>query len=488
MRVRTFALAGLVAAGLTAAAMYPLRKAGRCALVRFSGFRELRPRVFFDPVLADPDRKRDSFEKYGTDRGGTAAAQLTPFGDYTVFGPRGWNADVIAHELAHAELKARLGYWRYSRAIPKWFDEGAGMHVDERPRFSEAAYLTAKHEFDSWYRRAAHGASRPLPSLAEPPPGSFYHGVFPGGKNGMGSDIEPADVTEYQDAVGKRPTWIYFCDNWYEGTAFPGRTASWIRANGSIPYVRLMLLSGPNIPRPDPVYNLENILRGKFDSEIREWMRGARAFGTPLLAEYGVEVNGFWFPWNGLWNREDGSYEDSIERFRKVYRHIVSIAREEGASNVRWVFHVDPWDEPVVPWNKFEHYYPGDEWVDWVGVSVYGRQAPSDKFYPTFREQMDWVYRRLTKLTKKPVIVCEYGTISDSGQAGWARAALTDLLSHRWPRVIGFSWWNSGFYNDAKNPRGFSNMRVQDNPRLAAVLRRYVGRNPAVLSAPALRP
>ena len=29
-------------------------------------------------------------------------------------------------------------------------------------------------------------------------------------------------------------------------------------------------------------------------------------------------------------------------------------------------------------WNKFENYYPGDEWIDWVGASVYGRQLPSD--------------------------------------------------------------------------------------------------------------
>ena len=55
------------------------------------------------------------------------------------------------------------------------------------------------------------------------------------------------------------------------------------------------------------------------------------------------------------------------------------MAREEGAYNIRWVFHVDPWDEPVEEWNKFENYYPGDEWIDWVGASVYGRQLPSDQ-------------------------------------------------------------------------------------------------------------
>ncbi len=318
-------------------------------------------------------------------------------------------------------------------------------------------------------------------ALPDPPAGRFYNGVFPGGTDGMGSDITPAEVARYRDTVGKSPTWVYFSQNWYEGAAFPERTCQWIREAGSIPYVRLMLLSGAHIPRPDPVYNLSNILSGRFDAELREWMRGARRFGTPLVAEYGVEANGYWFPWNGLWNREGGSLAQSVERFRRTYRHIVELAREEGASNIRWVWHIDPWDDPPKRWNRFENYYPGDKWVDWVGVSVYGMQTPNQRYYPAFRTQMDWVYGRLRKLTSKPVIVCEYGTIAGPRQAGWTEAALADLTTGRWPHVIGFSWWNAGFYNDRVDKRAFSDMRVEDNPALIEVMRRYVGRNPNVL-------
>jgi hypothetical protein len=328
----------------------------------------------------------------------------------------------------------------------------------------------------------ARASGQPASKLAEPPAGHFYHGVYPGSADGMGSDSSPAEVRIYERVIGKRPTWVYVCHNWYEGAAFPARQAEWIRASGSIPYIRLMLLSGPEIPRPDPVYSLANINRGRFDGELRQWMRGARRFSTPVLAEYGVEANGQWFPWNGLWNREGGSYQDAVGRFREAYRRIVRIAREEGADNVRWVFHVDPWDEPVADWNRLENYYPGDEWIDWVGVSVYGRQVPSDPYYPTFRWQMDWVYGRLTKLTSKPVIVCEFGTIAGPRQAKWARAALSDLTSGRWPRVIGFAWWNAAFKNDPVRPGARSDMRVQDSPALASILRTYVGRNSHVLS------
>jgi hypothetical protein len=215
-------------------------------------------------------------------------------------------------------------------------------------------------------------------------------------------------------------------------------------------------------------------------------MRDAKRFGTPLLAEYGVEVNGFWFPWNGLWNQEGGSYPDSVARFRAAYRHIIQIAREEGARNIRWVFHVDPWDEPVVDWNRFENYYPGDEWIDWFGVSVYGRQIPKDLRAVSFRWQMDWVYGRLRKLADKPIVVSEFGNIRDPLQVSWAIDALADITGGRWPKLIGFSWWNAAFFNDP-NPDLRSDMRLQNNPGLAAVFRKYVGRNDAVLSAPLLK-
>jgi hypothetical protein len=53
-----------------------------------------------------------------------------------VVGPKGRNVDVVAHELMHAELFERVGYWHRFTEIPAWFDEGVAMQVDFRPRYS----------------------------------------------------------------------------------------------------------------------------------------------------------------------------------------------------------------------------------------------------------------------------------------------------------------------------------------------------------------
>jgi hypothetical protein len=54
-------------------------------------------------------------------------------------GARGQHVDVVAHELAHAEIHQRAGFWAYFTQIPTWFDEGLAMQVDQRPRYALAA-------------------------------------------------------------------------------------------------------------------------------------------------------------------------------------------------------------------------------------------------------------------------------------------------------------------------------------------------------------
>lgn len=51
------------------------------------------------------------------------------WGSYIVIGPQGFNKDVIAHELMHAELRKRL---KNKDKVPVWFDEGFATLVESR--------------------------------------------------------------------------------------------------------------------------------------------------------------------------------------------------------------------------------------------------------------------------------------------------------------------------------------------------------------------
>jgi hypothetical protein len=347
----------------------------------------------------------------------------------------------------------------------------------------------------------ATASARPVPSApaavasvsrAQPEPlpvparGQYYHGVYPGGQTGEEDDITPRDVTSYETTVGHRVAWVFFSNNWYRDRRFPLHKATWIRDRGSVPYIRLMLRASSNErrlsdARPDRTFSLRRIVNGRFDADLRRWGRAAHDFGTPVLAEYGVEMNGFWFGWNAVHNgRRSGA-----SLFRRAYRHIIDVVRAQGATNVSWVFHVNDDDQPAKPWNRLERYYPGDHYIDFLATSVYGALTPQDRWNEPFARGMDRVYPRLARLAPKPILVSELGVTKGNPRVDpprWARSALRGILSGRWPRVRGFSWWNETWQNDDVAAHD-SNLRVQDIPGMAAVFQAALD-TPGVLTRP----
>ena len=335
-------------------------------------------------------------------------------------------------------------------------------------------------------RATPYAAKIPLP-----PAGVLYHGVFPGGRTGAEDDITLDDLQEYETEVGKRAAWVYFSNNWYRSREFPLTTTEWIRGAGSIPYIRLMLRSARKFDEAERVFTLQNILDGQFDSDLEQWCVAAREFGTPLLVEYGTEMNSDSFPWSGVVNGGatladygDPEYPDGPERFRDAYRHIIKICRDAGAVNITWVFHADTESTPDEDWNDLENYYPGDEWIDWIGLSAYGAFRPSSSYFNIFRIAMDRTYPRVQAMAPdKPVIISEFGSTKNSpvvDQVDWARKALTDLVEARYEGIIGFSWWNEAWENDS-DPANNTSMRLQDNPELALVFQELIGNNPDVV-------
>lgn len=342
--------------------------------------------------------------------------------------------------------------------------------------------------------RIGGGGTTPAVQANTPESGRqlLYHAVFPGGTDREEDEVALSELRSYEKAVGKTAAWVYFSHNWFNGRSFPLENATWIRKTGAIPYVRLMLWSSSGHKRrADPAYSHDRIISGEFDDDFKAWARAAKQFGSPLIAEFGVEVNGRWFPWNGWWNGRgetsaygDPDYPDGPERFRDAYRRIIDIMNKEGASNITWVFHIDREDNPEEDWNRFEYYYPGDDYIDWIGISVYGPPTPMEDEILEFREMLDPVYKRIKAMSPaKPVAILEFGCAKNNprmDQADWAERALTNLTSGRWPGLIGFCWWNEAWRNDDQR-KNDTTMRVQDNPALGRVFQRLVGNNSRVL-------
>lgn len=311
----------------------------------------------------------------------------------------------------------------------------------------------------------------------------YYHGVYPGGRTGEEDDITADDIAAYERAAGRSVAWVYFSNNWYRSRTFPEATASMIRARGAVPFIRLMLRSSPEQDVAERVFSLGSIAAGAFDADLRAWGEAARGFATPVIVEFGTEMNGEWFSWNARWN---GRGAEGTRRFREALRHIVQTVRGAGAGNLIWVFHVNADDVPATIDNAFENYYPGDDVVDWVGFSAYGAQTPMDDEFPDFVSMADAAIPRLAALAPaKPIFAFEFGATSGNRRgdaAAWADRALGAILSDRWPALRGFSWWNETWQND-DNPHHDTDMRVQTVPGLAGVFARQLA-SPKVVDRP----
>jgi Glycosyl hydrolase family 26 len=270
-------------------------------------------------------------------------------------------------------------------------------------------------------------------------------------------DVRSEKIDSFVVRAGHRLAWVYFTQSWYRSLAFPRERVSMIWRSGAVPYIAFLPHSGVfygagrRQEYPERRFALQRIIDGGFDRPLRAWARAARTTNIPLLLSFGAEVNDEWGPWSAKWNGAgetagygDSTYPDGAERFRDAYRHVVTLFREERATNVTWFFHADT-RPPQQGWNTLDLYYPGDAYVDWLGISGYGsltRKGPIVNF--AAKLDASGVYTLLTHLSARPMAVVEMGVVDGPARAKpeWIRRAFAALRSGRYPRIRGAVWWD----------------------------------------------
>ena len=63
-------------------------------------------------------------------------------------------------------------------------------------------------------------------------------------------------------------------------------------------------------------------------------------------------------------------------------------------NNIQWLFHTNNFSFPMDRWNFAPAYYPGSDYVDWLGLSVYGQQF-TDEPWAEFWPLVDWPYQEI---------------------------------------------------------------------------------------------
>lgn len=286
----------------------------------------------------------------------------------------------------------------------------------------------------------------------------IYFSAFPG--FGASEDIvDTKTVKSFEKLATKNIVWAPFSQHWFKGMAYPKKQVQAIHDAGVMPYVRFLPRSNLKQREKEKVFTLDKIIAGEFDPQLRAWAKGAKEHNIPLIMDFGVEMNGDWFSWSGIFNgadKKDGYGDpklyDGPERYRDAYRHIIDLFRAENVNHITWFFHPNILDTPTVEWNKAKYYYPGDDYIDWIGFSLYGPFFPADYYWDTFPEVLEVNYKRILEISKnKPFALSEMG-VTDHHTLGskkrWLDDAFATMFSKKFLNFRAFTYWNEDWDNN----------------------------------------
>jgi hypothetical protein len=280
----------------------------------------------------------------------------------------------------------------------------------------------------------------PLPyNKIQPPKEGCLIGFFeaPDPSFNSASNVE-IGITYIEKAIGTKPS-LYSLVWPRLYSDFPMRHAIEVSKKKIIPYVYAALDS---IQSPVGTSGIgpKEIAQSKFDSSIKKYAQGAAEFGK----EYGgflfttmEEMNGNWFSWG------------KNSSFIPAWRHIWQLFEDQGANqHATWVW--APYCAEGVPnaADDPELYYPGDKYVDWIGLNAYS-VATNPKMDYAFDMLIRETYRQLFKKhTQKPFMISSLGRTNEYYQYRWLSNAYRSLKnSFTAIKAVMYHdnvWWGTG--------------------------------------------
>lgn len=179
-----------------------------------------------------------------------------------------------------------------------------------------------------------------------------------------------------------------------------------------------------------------DILDGKYDTYLKNYAKEVVDYGDPILFRLGNEMNGDWCVYSSHHTSKD------TEIFKEFYRYVYQIFQEAGADNVIWVWNPNGKAFPDFKWNDELCYYPGDEYVDVIGMTSYNTGTYyEDEKWTEFDQMYDPLYQKYIERYEKPLMITEF---SSSSVGGDKEAWVAKMFQHinQYDRLKVAVWWD----------------------------------------------
>ena len=177
-------------------------------------------------------------------------------------------------------------------------------------------------------------------------------------------------------------------------------------------------------------YDSNKIISGSEDDVIRKTAQQMKAFGHEFFMRYCWEMDG---------SRKQGTVKGP-KQFNEAWRHMHRIFQQEGATNVIWTWTANAAgfkdkrkysnNEPPGP-----HFYPGDEYVDWIAADGYNWGVSKRNQGDRWRQVLEIFdeFMVFARSRPKPIMIGEYGAQEQredpTAKPEWMRHAHDTLMN-----------------------------------------------------------
>lgn len=225
--------------------------------------------------------------------------------------------------------------------------------------------------------------------------GGFYQGI-----SANTSDIAPAENFEMK--MGRSFDIVTINDTLIKNHHINNSLQA-IARNGYTPLISW------NLPMNEH-YEIDwkGILAKKYDAQLEQYASSFRSFASPVFLNPVLHIN-----------RETTNAYDMVKGWQYLYTYFNAM----GISNITWV-----WTPEIT---KFETYYPGSTFVDWIGIHVLNYSSDKTaKDWHSFKELYSQQRKTLLEF-QKPVMITEYGSLKASAQSDWLYKAYKGMKAFK---------------------------------------------------------
>jgi cellulose synthase (UDP-forming) len=174
---------------------------------------------------------------------------------------------------------------------------------------------------------------------------------------------------------------------------------------------------------------LEGIIAGRYDAPLLRLATQVRTYPGPVLISLMPQFDDPRKPW-GM------THQFTLLRYRQAWQYTVAFMREHRAHDLCWLW------SPALP-NTIVEQYPGNEWVDWLGLTAFDdpTKAPDGKnhSFATLFQQAHYAVRmhKTYSIRQKPILLTHFGTAALPPERTRWNAEALGLIKARYPQVRG---------------------------------------------------